>query len=133
MLRAPGSALSTVTRSVAALGDGGHGGDMAGGEELSARRRSRAVTAIVGERDRGGVGDEGECEGVPGGGVELRETPRERRRQPGRVVAWRARRRRGVPPLPTGTRRKATGGGAWWAGPHRWAASTGAGPVAGAR
>ena len=25
------------------------------------------------------------------------------------------------------------GGNAWWAGPHRWAASTGAGPVAGAR
>ena len=36
MLRAPGSALSMVTRSIAALGDGGHGGDMSGGEEFSA-------------------------------------------------------------------------------------------------
>ena len=63
---------------------GGHGG---------ARRRSRAVTAIAGERDRGGDEDEGECEGVPGGGVELRATSRRGggsqagRRWPGRVAA----------------------------------------------
>ena len=32
----PGGALSTAACSVAALGKGGYGGDMAGGEELSA-------------------------------------------------------------------------------------------------
>ena len=48
MLRPPGGALSTYVCSVAALGNGGHGGDMAGGEELSvpmatvARKRGRA-------------------------------------------------------------------------------------------
>jgi len=36
VLRPPGGALSTYVCSVAALGNGGHGGDMAGGEELSA-------------------------------------------------------------------------------------------------
>ena len=36
MLRPPGVALSTAACSVAALGNGGYGGDMAGGEELSA-------------------------------------------------------------------------------------------------
>ena len=36
MLRPPGVALSTTAWSVAALGNGGYGGDMAGGEELSA-------------------------------------------------------------------------------------------------
>ena len=36
MLRPPGVALSTTACSVAALGNGGYGGDMAGGEELSA-------------------------------------------------------------------------------------------------
>ena len=49
MLGTPDGVLSTVTRSVAAIGDGGHGGDMAGGEELSAptgidvRGRKRAM------------------------------------------------------------------------------------------
>ena len=36
MLGTPDGVLSTVTRSVATIGDGGHGGDMVGGEELSA-------------------------------------------------------------------------------------------------
>ena len=36
MLRPPGVALSTAACSVAALGNGGYGGDMAGSEELSA-------------------------------------------------------------------------------------------------
>ena len=36
VLRPPGVALSTAACSVAALGNGGYGGDMAGGEELSA-------------------------------------------------------------------------------------------------
>ena len=34
VLSTPGGVLSTVTRSVAAIGDGGHGGDMAGGAKL---------------------------------------------------------------------------------------------------
>ena len=36
MLGTPDGVLSTVTRSVAAIGDGGHGGDMAGGAKLPA-------------------------------------------------------------------------------------------------
>ena len=36
VLRPPGVALSTAACSVAALGNGGYGGDMADGEELSA-------------------------------------------------------------------------------------------------
>ena len=68
----------------------------------------------------------GESERGPGGGVALRETSRGRRRQPGREeVAGVWLRAPGTRPLPTGTRRKATGGGAWWAGPHSYSA----GPV----
>ena len=53
MLRPPGVALSTTACSVAALGNGGYGGDMAGGEELSA-------PTVVGVRGRKRVGGEGE-------------------------------------------------------------------------
>ena len=53
MLRPPGVALSTAACSVAALGNGGYGGDMAGGEELSA-------PTVVGVRGRKRVRGEGE-------------------------------------------------------------------------
>ena len=58
MLRAPGSALSTVTRSVASLGDGGHGGNMAGGEEQS------APMAMVARRRRRAWGERGKRQGL---------------------------------------------------------------------
>ena len=200
MLRPPGVALSTAACSVAALGNGGYGGDMAGGEELSApvdigasrrkstrggrgstqqltadrtkglvssgassllrieRRRSPAMamkTVVMAalQRVRGVVacrGGQGHRDGARrhsegsrgrrwprryGGAAaaalgrvrerkQRRETrERERARgsrgsgrrrgddarrrggqatQAGSLVAWRARRRRGVPPLPTG-------------------------------
>ena len=60
---------------------------------VGVRRRFPVCSGVVGESDRGGVGDEGECEGVPVGGVELRETSRggggsqAGRRWPGRVAA----------------------------------------------
>ena len=41
VLRAPGDSVSTVTRSVAAIGVGGHGGDMAGGAKLPAVMANR--------------------------------------------------------------------------------------------
>ena len=44
--RPPGVALSTVVCSVAALGDSGHGGDMNGGAELSAKVADRARGAL---------------------------------------------------------------------------------------
>ena len=53
VLRPPGVALSTAACSVAALGNGGYGGDMAGGEELSA-------PTVVGVRGRKRVRGEGE-------------------------------------------------------------------------
>ena len=53
MLRAPGSTLSTVTRSVASLGDGGHGGDMAGGKQAPAPVGSRLQGAIEGGKREG--------------------------------------------------------------------------------
>ena len=49
----PGGALSTAACSVAALGNGVYGGDMAGGEELSA-------PTVVGVRGRKRVRGEGE-------------------------------------------------------------------------
>ena len=42
-LRLPEEALSTSVRSVVALGDGGHGGDMAGGAELAGLVESAAT------------------------------------------------------------------------------------------
>ena len=53
MLRPPGVALSTAACSVAALGNGGYGDDMAGGEELSARW----ILALAGEKVPGKGGD----------------------------------------------------------------------------
>ena len=52
MLRPPGVALSTAACSVAALGNSGYGGDMAGGEELSARCERR-LEREVGHGERG--------------------------------------------------------------------------------
>ena len=99
---------------------GGHGG---------ARRRSRAVTAIAGERDRGGDEDEGECKGGSRGwrgaaGDVQGEEEAARQGGGGRRVATRA----GHVPLPTGARRKATGGEAavgwavlgWLVAPGKW-------------
>ena len=64
MLRAPGSALSTVTCSVAALGDGGHGGDMAGSEEQS------APMAMVARRHGRAWGERGKRQGLTANPVE---------------------------------------------------------------
>ena len=78
--------------------------------------------AREGEKAEEGNEGEGEREGVQGVEEECVATPRATGRrggEAGRVVAWRARRRRGVPPLPTGTRRKATGRRRWWAGPEQ--------------
>ena len=51
-LRLPEEALSTAVRSVVALGDGGHGGIMAGGAELAAPVESRLQGTIeAGKRE----------------------------------------------------------------------------------
>ena len=121
-------------------GRGGASGLVGGAREgrwLQLRRTASAAALCFGRGGEGGeAGREGRGARESEGGQGSKAMPRRLRgasvRQARREVAWRARRCRGVPPLPTGTRRKATGGGAWWAGPHRWAASTGAGPVAGA-
>ena len=84
MLGTPDGVLSTVTRSVAAIGDGGHGGDMAGGEELSAptasvleeeskpgergkRHRSSQRVQRWPRRARGGTGASRASRGISGG------------------------------------------------------------------
>ena len=57
MLRPPGVALSTAACSVAALGNGGYGGDIAGGVEFSAKTglwpRGRKRPGEKGEMIRG--------------------------------------------------------------------------------
>ena len=66
--------------------------------------------------EREGEQEKGMSEGVQGFEAAPKRRPeasRWRGTQAGREVAWRARRRRGVPPLPTGTRRKATGRRRW--------------------
>ena len=55
MLRPPGVALSTTACSVAALANGGYGGDMAGGEELSAPTDSIATQCKRGRGERGKI------------------------------------------------------------------------------
>ena len=63
----------------------------------------------VRERDRGGERGRGRERGGPGVEEECVATSRASGRrggEAGRVVAWRARRRRGVPPLPTGRGRR---------------------------
>ena len=53
MLRPPGVALSTAACSVAALGNGVHDGDMAGGAKLS----GSTTTTLAGENVPGEGGD----------------------------------------------------------------------------
>ena len=52
VFRPPGVALSTAACSVAALGNGGYGGDMAGDEELSAPTDSIATRCKRGRGER---------------------------------------------------------------------------------
>ena len=53
MLRPPGVALSTTACSVAALGNGGYGGDMAGGKQAPAPVGPRLQGAIDAEKREG--------------------------------------------------------------------------------
>ena len=55
VLWSPGGVLSTTVCSVAALGNGGYGGDMAGGEELSAPTDSIATRCKRGRGERGKI------------------------------------------------------------------------------
>ena len=55
VLRPPGDVLSTVRHSVAALSDSGHGGDMAGGAELSGSMGTAAREGNRGQGERGSV------------------------------------------------------------------------------
>ena len=98
---------------------------------VGVRRRFPVCSGVVGESDRGGVGDEGECEGVLGGGVELRETSRggggsqAGRRWPGRVAA-----RAGRVPVLLAEEEGDRGGGvavAGWAGWAGWWRQVGCG------
>ena len=78
-------------------------------------RRRRRSAVRVRARQRRGMRERERAKGSRGSGRRRGDDARRRggqATQAGSLVVWRARRRRGVPPLPTGTRRKATGGGA---------------------